>query len=142
VIRPAATEDASSIAALFRRSSGALTFLSTLHTPDQDRRNEAWAWREHESILCSRYGCTATRLVEDWERLVHEVGDYPPSIDDYTNELTGRDGLALLLDWPSPAWRDELRQRVEAADGQYRESTVEDGGSGLERFFRVDASSG
>ena len=47
------------IAALFRRSFGTLTFLPTLHTPEEDRayfggivsEREVWVWEEDGSIL-------------------------------------------------------------------------------------------
>jgi len=47
------------VAALFRRSFGTLTFLPTLHTPDEDRGyfrgvvadREVWVWDEGSSIL-------------------------------------------------------------------------------------------
>ena len=47
------------IAALFRRSFGTLTFLPTLHTPEEDRAyfggiaadREVWVWEEDGSIL-------------------------------------------------------------------------------------------
>jgi hypothetical protein len=85
---------------------------------------------------------TAMRLVQGWERLAREVADYPLTIDDFTNDLTGRDGLELLLDWASPELAAELRRRVEPADALYREDTSDDGGAALSRYFRVDESSG
>ena len=59
MIRRAATEDAPAIAALFRRSSGGLAFLPTLHTPDEDHeffgavveQQEVWVWEEASRIL-------------------------------------------------------------------------------------------
>ena len=47
------------IATLFRRSFGTLTFLPTLHTPEEDRAyfggivadREVWVWEEDGSIL-------------------------------------------------------------------------------------------
>ena len=47
------------IAALFRRSFGTLTFLPTLHTPEEDRAffggvvadRETWVWEEDGAIL-------------------------------------------------------------------------------------------
>jgi GNAT superfamily N-acetyltransferase len=52
-------EDVNAIAALFRRSFGTLTFLPTLHTPEEDRAyfggivadREVWVWEEGGSIL-------------------------------------------------------------------------------------------
>ena len=59
MIRPAVSEDSRQIAALFRRSYGTLTFLPTLHTPDEDRRHfsrllenaEVWVAEEDGSLL-------------------------------------------------------------------------------------------
>jgi GNAT superfamily N-acetyltransferase len=59
VIRRAGLEDVNAIAALFRRSFGTLTFLPTLHTPEEDRayfggivaEREVWVWEEDGSIL-------------------------------------------------------------------------------------------
>jgi len=59
VIRRAGLEDVNAIAALFRRSFGTLTFLPTLHTPEEDRAyfggtvadREVWVWEEDNSIL-------------------------------------------------------------------------------------------
>lgn len=47
------------IAALFRRSFGTLTFLPTLHTPEEDRAyfrgivadREVWVWEEGDVVL-------------------------------------------------------------------------------------------
>jgi putative acetyltransferase len=59
MLRRAAVEDAGAIAALFRRSFGTLTFLPTLHTPDEDQaffrevvqEHEVWVWDQHDRIL-------------------------------------------------------------------------------------------
>jgi GNAT superfamily N-acetyltransferase len=59
VIRRAGLEDVNAIAALFRRSFGTLTFLPTLHTPEEDRAyfggivadREVWVWDEGGAIL-------------------------------------------------------------------------------------------
>jgi putative acetyltransferase len=59
MLRRATTEDGPEIAALFRRSFGTLTFLPTLHTPEQDRAHftrmaaeqEVWVWEEEGRIL-------------------------------------------------------------------------------------------
>ncbi len=76
---------------------------------------------------------TAIRLLEDRERLAAEVNDHPLTVDDFTNDLTGRDGLERLLHWASPALAADLQLRVDAADERYREGTVEDGGAALGR---------
>jgi ribosomal protein S18 acetylase RimI-like enzyme len=59
VIRRAGLEDVNAIAALFRRSFGTLTFLPTLHTPEEDRGyfggvvadREVWVWDEDGRVL-------------------------------------------------------------------------------------------
>jgi ribosomal protein S18 acetylase RimI-like enzyme len=59
VIRRAGLEDVNAIAALFRRSFGTLTFLPTLHTPEEDRGyfrgivadREVWVWEDGGVLL-------------------------------------------------------------------------------------------
>jgi putative acetyltransferase len=59
VIRTAVADDGPLIAALFRRSFGTLTFLPTLHTPDEDRaffgraveEQDVWVWEQDGRIL-------------------------------------------------------------------------------------------
>jgi GNAT superfamily N-acetyltransferase len=59
VIRRAKLEDADALAELFRRSYGTLTFLPTLHTPEEDRAHfanvvanqDVWVAEEDGGIL-------------------------------------------------------------------------------------------
>jgi GNAT superfamily N-acetyltransferase len=59
MLRRATVEDGPEIAKLFRRSFGTLTFLPTLHTPEEDRahftrmaaEDEVWIWVEDDRIL-------------------------------------------------------------------------------------------
>lgn len=59
MLRRAAPADGDRIAALFRRSFGTLTFLPTLHTPEEDRRffagivagQEVWVAEEDGQIV-------------------------------------------------------------------------------------------
>jgi putative acetyltransferase len=59
VIRRAESEDADTLATLFRRSYGTLTFLPTLHTPKEDRAHfakvvatqDVWLDEENGNIL-------------------------------------------------------------------------------------------
>lgn len=59
MIRRARNEDADAVASLFRRSYGTLTFLPTLHTPEEDRLyfegvvagRETWVYEESGQIL-------------------------------------------------------------------------------------------
>lgn len=58
-LRRAGTDDADAIGELFRRSFGALTFLPTLHTPEEDRSyfalvvddQEVWVAEEDNRLL-------------------------------------------------------------------------------------------
>jgi ribosomal protein S18 acetylase RimI-like enzyme len=59
MIRRATGKDAPVVAALFRRSFGTLTFLPTLHTPDEDRayfgrivdEHELWVYEQDGKIV-------------------------------------------------------------------------------------------
>src|SRR5918992_333946 len=59
MLQRARPEDTPEIALLFRRSFGTLTFLPTLHTPEEDREHfgrivegqEVWLWDEDGRIL-------------------------------------------------------------------------------------------
>jgi len=59
------------------------------------------------------------RLVEQWERLATEVETYKLTIDDFTNDLTSRDGLDLVLAWAAVPLAANLRPRIDAADARY-----------------------
>jgi ribosomal protein S18 acetylase RimI-like enzyme len=56
VIRRAEPSDVEAIATLFRRSFGTLTFLPTLHTPDEDRWFFGAVLAEHEVWVDERGG--------------------------------------------------------------------------------------
>ena len=59
MLRRATAADGREIALLFRRSFGSLTFVPTLHTPEEDREHftrmaaeqEVWVWQEDGRIL-------------------------------------------------------------------------------------------
>ena len=59
MLRRATRADGPAIALLFRRSFGTLTFVPTLHTPEEDREHftsmaaerEVWVWEEDGRIL-------------------------------------------------------------------------------------------
>ncbi|HEX3425598.1 MAG TPA: hypothetical protein VHT30_05665 [Acidimicrobiales bacterium] len=85
---------------------------------------------------------TVERLVDEWWTLANCVDVYPLTIDDYTNDLTGRDALERVLSWVSPALRERIKDAVETADADFRSRTVEDDGESLNRYFRIDESSG
>ncbi len=62
-------------------------------------------------------------LLRDGEQLAAEAGDYVATIDDYTNDVSHRDGLALALGWASDGLTEALRPLVEQADEALRNAT-------------------
>jgi hypothetical protein len=62
-------------------------------------RLHAEGWSQHTRPI---------ELLFGWERLAEEVSNYRLTIDDFTNDLTARDGLELLLGWASPLLAEEL----------------------------------
>jgi hypothetical protein len=78
---------------------------------------------------------TVNGLLRNWSQLSAEVPDYPGTIDDYTNDLTSRDGLEMALQRCSPALRPLLQDRVESSDARYRSGTTYDGGAALAQFL-------
>jgi hypothetical protein len=48
---------------------------------------------------------TVDRLLRDWQWVAREAGQYQDIVDDYTNDVTARDGLEIVL--------GECRQRCE-----------------------------
>ena len=83
------------------------------------------------------------RLLANWESLASQVNDYRLTIDDFTNDLTSRDGLEGALDLCRlDSFRERLMAAVEASDQKYRAATEEDGGAALSKYFRVPPSAG
>jgi hypothetical protein len=76
---------------------------------------------------------TVERLVRDWQKLAASVRDYRMTIDDYTNDVTSRDALELVLAWASPNTASVVAPVIESADEQFRGSTVDDGGAAVSR---------
>jgi hypothetical protein len=81
-------------------------------------------------------------LIRDWQQLAGEVADYPLTIDDYTNDVTGRDALDLVLNWASDHTKAVIRPAVFEADERFKESTVDDSGKAISRHFRTDNNAG
>lgn len=114
-----------------RRDGNHLSLHVPLAGEDVDRLTErlhAEGWASH---------VTVDRLLRGWEQLAGEVADYPATIDDYTNDMTARDALDLLLQWASPELESVLQRRVASADRRFIANTVEDGGAAVGRFFRI-----
>jgi len=107
----------------------------TVHVPLVGEEVDRLTERLHTEGWASHV--TVDRLLRSWEQLAGEVSDYPATIDDYTNDMTARDALDLLLQWASPELVSVLQDRVSTADRRFVGNTVEDGGAAVGRFFRV-----
>jgi hypothetical protein len=78
-------------------------------------------------------------MLSAYERLVTKVEEgYDEMVDEYTNDLSCRDWLALA--WPM--LRDARATELEALDTRFRAATVEDGGRALSRYFAVERKDG
>src|SRR3954451_14544505 len=79
MIRRGRTEDADEVAAVFRRSFGTLTFLPTLHTPEEDRAffggliADAEAWVAEEGGRLVGFAVLSEEMLE---HLYVEPGDH------------------------------------------------------------------
>jgi hypothetical protein len=109
-------------------------------TPDADGEQVQLEGRLHQEGWADHV--TVDRLLDDWERVANDVDDYALEIDDYINDLTGRDALELLIGWASPDLGLDLLARVEPADERFRSVTTEDGGDAVGRGFPVDDQDG
>jgi hypothetical protein len=85
---------------------------------------------------------TVERLLQDWEQLAGEVGNYVLTIDDYTNDLTARDGLDQVLQWASDALGSVLKDRIAPADERFMAATRHDNGQAVGRYFRIERHPG
>ena len=85
---------------------------------------------------------TVERLIRNWQQLAGEVANYPLTIDDYTNDVTGRDALDLVLKWASDGTRQMVGVDVFEADETFKASTFDDGGDAVSAYFRIEDRSG
>jgi hypothetical protein len=104
---------------------------ATLDEMGRDLRTQGWATH-----------VTVERLLRDWKELAESVDRYTLTVDDYTNDLTARDGLELVLARCAEPLRSKIRVIVEAADKEFRSRTLEDDSGAVARHFRVTDVSG
>jgi hypothetical protein len=88
-------------------------------------RLHAEGWADHVSV---------ERLIRDWQQLAGEVSDYPLTIDDYTNDVTARDALDLVLKSDSDRTRQVIGRSVLEAGETFNASIVDDGGLAVSRY--------
>ncbi len=85
---------------------------------------------------------TFDHLLASWRRLGQEVADYEATVDDYTNDLTARQGLDLLLRHCHSPTAQRVAAVLEPLDRRFRDGTDPDLEQVLSRFYRVDETSG
>ena len=108
--------------------------VSELATLDEiGRRLRADGWAAHVTVV---------RLLQDWQALAISADRYVLTVDDFTNDLTARDGLEIVLGWCEGTLHAKLKAPIEQADGEFIARTRDDDGSILGRFYRIDDSAG
>jgi hypothetical protein len=98
-----------------------------------ERSLHAQGWAKHD---------TADGLLRDWRVLSVSVDRYRFTIDEYTDDLTGRDALEIVLSECDEPLRAKLLLSIDQADSEFLARTQRDTESVLARFFRIDESSG
>ncbi|MBQ1540732.1 hypothetical protein C5708_01765 [Caulobacter sp. CCUG 60055] len=81
---------------------------------------------------------TVERLLTEWIELSRTVDTYLMIVDDYTNDVTSRDGLELAVAKCSPTLRAKLVACIEPADQTFKSRTKLDTEGVLAYFFRID----
>ncbi len=85
---------------------------------------------------------TTEGLLRDWERLAGEVAEYSSTVDDFINDLTGRDALELVLSRVPVSLREVLIPPVLDADRRFSQSTLPDEHGVIGRFCRLEPNQG
>ena len=76
-------------------------------------------------------------LLSDWANCAADVNNPSWTVDDYTNDLCGRDLLDVAENLASDGLRSRLRTLLAEADREFLEGTVEDKEARLSNYFRV-----
>jgi hypothetical protein len=105
--------------------------LAELDTCAAQLRSEGWA-----------AFVTYAHLLASWRSLGKQVAAYQHTVDDYTNDLTSREGLNQLMRRCHPMTALRLSAELEELDTAFRAGTDHDATGALGLFFRIDESSG
>src|ERR1700683_2467610 len=89
----------------------------------------AKGWAEHVTVAW---------LLRHWQELAASVDRYALTIDDYTNDLTSRDGLEIVLAKCEEPIRTKLAPYVNDADKEVLARTQEDAGGTVTRYSSID----
>lgn len=85
---------------------------------------------------------TGLEVLQEWQRLASSACYYEWSIDNYTNDLTSRDAIELMLKEAPERISIKLRRLVELADEEFALGTVADERGEIAIYYRVDEASG
>lgn len=85
---------------------------------------------------------TVERLLQQWAQFAGEVDAYELTVDDYTNDLTTRDAIELVLSRCSSQFGAWAIPIVDEADQRFTDRTVPDGRAVLGRYFRISEDAG
>src|SRR5438105_15639701 len=85
---------------------------------------------------------TVEALLQKWGRLAVSVDQHMMEVEDYTNDLMGRDGLEIVLAECREPLRSKLKLYIEEADKEFLARTQEDVGQTLERYSSIPEESG
>lgn len=90
-----------------------------------------------------RKAFTTDEMVAMWRVLVGKVeSGYDEMVDEYTNDLSCRDWLALA--WPmfTPRVQAVRQEELDLLDARFMAATAEDTDGRLGRFYRVESKDG
>jgi hypothetical protein len=112
--------------------------------PGFDASEEAALERISLSLRADGWAAHVTvgGLLRDWRGLSLEADCYTDTIDDYTNDLTARDGLEIALARCDEPLRNKLRLAIDACDFDFLARTTEDGGAAINRYCNIRSGSG
>jgi hypothetical protein len=98
------------------------------------RELHARGWRKQFSL---------NEMPEAYETLVSHVEEgYEEMVEEYANDLSCRDWLALAWPMLSPRVQQIRIAELDALDYRFRAATVDDGGRVISRYFRIENKSG
>lgn len=85
---------------------------------------------------------TTERQLKGWTELASEVNAYSGSVDDYTNDLCGRDALELIVQGSPQALATRLGDLLREIDDGFLLRTVPDDAHVLGRYYRSTPAQG
>ncbi len=114
--------------------------METLDADDYESVNRA-ARTLHEQGW--RKPFTLNEMMAMWRSLVREVeSGYDQMVDEYTNDLSCRDWLALAWPMLSERVRAARQEELDSLDARFLAATSKDTEGRLGRFYRVESKDG